>query len=61
MRVEVDEGSPTATLTIEFPASGAVSYVTMSSHQLRPLVTTLAQALNPSYSRQERAPAADVA
>lgn len=46
MRVEVDEGSPTATLTIEFPGSGAVSYVTMSSHQLRPLVATLAQALN---------------
>ena len=46
LRVEVDEGSPTATLTIEYPASAAVSYVTMSAHQLRPLVTTLAQALN---------------
>ena len=46
MRVEVDEGSPTATLTIEYPASGAVSYVTMSAHQLRPLVATLAQALS---------------
>jgi hypothetical protein len=46
MRVEVDEGSPTATLTIEFPGSDAVSYVTMSAHQLRPLVATLAQALN---------------
>ncbi len=46
MRVEVDEGSPTATLTIEYPGSDAVSYVTMSAHQLRPLVATLAQALN---------------
>lgn len=46
MRVEVDEGSPTATLTIEFPGSDAVSYVTLSAHQLRPLVATLAQALN---------------
>ncbi|MGI4795553.1 MAG: hypothetical protein ACRYG8_16055 [Janthinobacterium lividum] len=46
MRVEVDEGSPTATLTVEYPGSDAVSYVTMSAHQLRPLVVTLAQALN---------------
>lgn len=46
MQVEVDEGSPTATLTIEFPARDAVSYVTMGAHQLRPLVTMLAQALN---------------
>ncbi len=46
MRVEVDEGSPTATLTVEYPGSDAVSYVTMSAHQLRPLVATLAQALN---------------
>ena len=53
MRVEVDEGSPTATLTIEYPASDAVSYVTMSAHQLRPLVATLAQALN-RLDNQER-------
>ena len=46
MRVEVDEGSPTATLTVEYPGSDAVSYVTMSADQLRPLVATLAQALN---------------
>lgn len=46
MRVEVDEGSPTATLTVEYPGSDAVSYVTLSAHQLRPLVATLAQALN---------------
>jgi len=44
--VEVDEGSPTATLSIEFPARDAVSYVTISAHQLRPLVTMLAQTLN---------------
>ena len=44
LRVEVDAGSPTATLTIEYPGSDAVSYVTMSAHQLRPLVTMLAQA-----------------
>ncbi len=53
MRVEVDEGSPTATLAIEFPSNGTVTYVTMSSHQLRPLVTTLAQALN-RLDNQER-------
>ncbi len=52
MRVEVDEGSPTATLTIEFPDSDAVSYVTLGAHQLRPLVATLAQALN-RLDRQE--------
>ena len=46
LRVEVDEGAPTATLTVEYPDSDAVSYVTMSAHQLRPLVATLAQALN---------------
>ncbi len=46
LRVEVDEGSPTATLTVEYPGRDAVSYVTMSAHQLRPLVATLAQALN---------------
>ena len=52
MRVEVNEGSPTATLTIEFPATDAVSYVTMSAHQLRPLVATLAQALNQLDSQE---------
>ena len=46
LRVEVDEGAPTATLTVAYPDSDAVSYVTMSAHQLRPLVATLAQALN---------------
>ena len=46
MRVEVDEGSPTATLTVEYPRSDTVSYVTMSADQLRPLVATLARALN---------------
>ena len=52
MRVEVNEGSPTATLTIEFPATDAVSYVTMSAHQLRPLVAKLAQALNQLDSQE---------
>ena len=53
MRVEVNESSPTATLIVEYPGSGAVNYVTMSAHQLRPLVATLAQALN-RLDNQER-------
>lgn len=46
LRVEVDECAPTATLTIEYPGSDAVSYVTLGAHQLRPLVATLVQALS---------------
>lgn len=36
LRVEADEGSPTAMLTIGYLSSGAVSYITMSAHHLRP-------------------------
>lgn len=45
MRVEVDDATPTATLTMEMPEQGSLAYVTMSAEQLRPLIASLVQAL----------------
>ena len=45
MRVEVDDATPTATLTMEMPEQGSLAYVTMSAEQLRPLIASLIQAL----------------